>query len=290
MRQVEGSRKKIARAAVAEIVGNPGFLLLCAVVGISACTVSKRHELVTSTTTPSTSSTAPAQSPLRMAITDESYNGELLVVQGKIIGEIPWTPGDVAIRLVGYRDGAVAAKTDANIASLALEGEAPRSIDAGRALPFAISLAEFELSTYQIELLWGRDAYPVLRRTQLPVLAETKLAVEPCPTEAGCESQYRVAAILRNDSPHQIDSVVLGVAYRWVRGQHGEAEPNQQATDQDDARRDGEEEIVLEQLALAPGGERRVSLVVPMVANASPGGRYEPVVRVKVGARERMAE
>ena len=289
MRHVEGPQKFV-KTAVVEVVGSPVFLLFCAVICLSGCAFGGRHEPVESRVTSSVTTSEPARFPLRMAITDESYNGELLVVQGKVIGEIPWTPNDVAIRLVGYRDGAVVAKTDGNIASLALEGEAPSSIDAGGALPFAISLAELELSTYQIELLWGRDASAVLRRSQLPVLAETNLVVEPCAAEAGCESQYRVAATLRNDSPRHIDSVVLGVAYRWVRDQNGEAEPIQQATDRGEAHREGEEEIVLEQLALAPGGERRVSLVVPVVANTSPGGRYEPVVRVKLGERERMGE
>lgn len=89
-----------------------------------------------SPTAPDAGSIATPQAPFRMKVADESYNGDLLVVQGTITGDIAWAPSDVALRLVGYREGKAVGSSAASVAVLSGESGPTAVVDAGGTLPF----------------------------------------------------------------------------------------------------------------------------------------------------------
>lgn len=219
------------------------------------------------------------QAPFRMKVSDESYNGELLVVQGTVTGEIDWVPSDVALRLVGYRDGKAVGSSSASVAVLAGENGPTSVVDAGGALPFSISLTDRDLSNYQIELLWGREALSVVAPRPVPLLHSIRTVVEECSPNDACETQYRVSAVVRNETDEILRVVTLGVSYGWAPdGGLLQSSPSLE----------GEEELVeVADLAIKPGGERQLSLVVPFVPLLKRGGRFEPVVRLVAGSSRR---
>ena len=211
------------------------------------------------------------QAPFRMKVSEESYNGELLVVQGMVTGEIDWAPSDVALRLVGYRDGKAVGNSSASVAVLAGENGPTPVVDGGGSLPFSISISDRDLSHYQIELLWGREAQSVVAPLPVPLLHSVRAVVESCPPEEACETRYRVSAIVRNETEQILPAVTLGVSYGWAPD--GGTVP-------ESSRPEGEELVEVGGLAIRPGGERPLSILVPVVPSFKRGGRFEPVVRL----------
>lgn len=211
------------------------------------------------------------QAPFRMKVLDESYNGDLLVVQGEVTGEIDWAPGDVALRLVGYREGKTVGSSAASVAALAGESDPVSVVDAGGSLPFSLSLNDRDISHYQIELLWGREAQSVVAPRPVPLLHSVTTVVEECPPEEGCETRYRVSATVRNETDEWLDVVALGVSYGWAPD-GGVVEQTSQPS--------GEEVVEIRDFLLKPGGERPLSIVIPFIPSLKRGGRFEPVVRL----------
>jgi len=222
---------------------------------------------------------APLQSPFQLSVADESYDGEMLSVSGTVVGAIPWAPHEVAIQLVGYREGKEAVRATTSVAALAQfqdpAEEIEPVIDAGGEVPFAATINARELAHYQLELLWGKDAQYALAIAQRPTLAEVRTNIESCQSPDECQEQFRVSATLHNGGSARVDEVTLGISYGWVP--EGEISPSP-ITDRDTP--EGEELLTLSDLSLNPGDDYPLSIVVPMTPSNRTGGHFEPTIRV----------
>ena len=222
---------------------------------------------------------AAPQSPFQLSVADELYDGDKLVVSGTVVGAIPWAPYEVAIQLVGYRDGKEAVRATTSVAALAkIQNPADKIepvIDAGGALPFAAAINARELAHYQLELLWGKDAKHALLLAQRPTLGEVFTAVESCRNGDECKEQFRVSATLHNAGIERINEVTLGISYSWIA--EGDTMPVP-INDRDTP--EGEELLSLSELSLEPGDDYPLSIVVPMPPSSKAAGRFEPMVRV----------
>lgn len=222
----------------------------------------------------------PLQSPFQLTISDESYTGDTLIIRGGVTSAIPWTPQEVAIQLVGYREGKEAARSTMSVAALAEREDVPPVFDAEEELRFSASISGRDLAHYQIELLWGKDAERALSRAQRPELLNLRVTTEPCRDGGNCKEQYRISASLRNGGTTPLDDQTVGISYRWVPdGQAGALNRFEARSDYSE-QIEGEEFFTLHDLSLAPGADHPLSLVVPLAQSTETGGRFEPYVRL----------
>lgn len=221
----------------------------------------------------------PLQSPFQLTISDESYTGDTLIVRGVVTSAIPWTPQEVAIQLVGYREGKEAVRSTMAVAALAEREDVPPVFDAEEELRFSASISGRELAHYQIELLWGKDAERALKLFRRPLIRDILISREPCPNGDGCKEQFRVAAVVKNRSSSLIQELHLGISYIWVVDGVDYSEEYSHSKSAEETI-EGEERIALHNLGLEPGAEYPLSLVVPVPESTMIGGRFEPSVRL----------
>jgi hypothetical protein len=179
----------------------------------------------------------------------------------------------LAVRLQTYQNDKPGGVLEGVVATLAAESPSKTKVEPQQPFPVALSVRGQELTDYQVELLWGAEAAPVIARTGAHgglSLEGIQVATE-APTD-GKPAQFKVTGVLANKGGTDITQVKLAVAYRWV--------PTGTALAFDGQSAQNEQVVEVATPMLGAGGTQAINITVPGVTSEKSGGRYEPTVRI----------
>lgn len=227
--------------------------------------------------------------PFRLEILDELNDGEKLIVRGRAIAKTSWELTKAVVRLTGLtEDGEVrnslfplSSSPVNQVSGVPIEARASlkSTLAPGEKVDFSLELPAKGLSSYQLELLWGSDAEPVLKMAAVPkgpaFLALRKLEVTlrrsltcdfiPCP------STYQLTGELYNSGGATVTDVVLGAGFILTEDQ-GKLALSDQIPE-------NEQRIEVRNIRLAPGEAKAVKVVLDQPILESEG-RIKPVIRI----------
>lgn len=222
----------------------------------------------------------PSVTPFKLEITDESNNGESVVVQGRVVGKRQWTPSQAIVRLT-----ALDAKGERRVSFHKLSDFTPMksSVAKGEPATFSLSIPSSNISNYQLELLWGEDAEPYmgsvkasLREVQKPkeYLALRGLEVHrvpdgSCSSPQECLVSFAIKGEFFNSGSRIIKDVVLKAGFCPA-----------DKLDLPEFILENERRIEVRNVSLKPGATKPFRLTLEKVIPASDTVAYQPVVRI----------
>lgn len=223
-------------------------------------------------------------SPFTLEIVEELNDGANLHIHGRVQSATAWPADDVVVRLSGMRAGEARKVSFYPLAKL--QQQKPDSQLAAQVLPntpldFYLSVPSAELTDYQLEVLWGKEAKSVQPKTNSAAGQEKEgLVLQsinvqrliPNCVAAPCPSTYRLVGSLFNNSSEEVQRVELGVGFVWV--------PTGTNLDLSSQIPQDEENVEITGLNLAPQQSRPFKLDIDRVVPEVPDGSYQPVVRV----------
>ncbi|MBN8549078.1 MAG: hypothetical protein J0M12_07180, partial [Deltaproteobacteria bacterium] len=204
-------------------------MVVCACLSLSACSRKVTAPAATDLNAgvKAENSSQPA-SPFTLEIVEDLNDGSNLHIHGRVQTAAEWPAEDVVVRLSGMKAG-----ESHQVSFFPLNKLQQRQADAkttnrlvpGTPFDFYLSAPSSELTDYQVELLWGKEAKgvsatePPVDPTQAQGLLLQALsiqrviphcAVEPCP------STYRLSGSFLNNSATTVQDAQLGVGFVWV--------------------------------------------------------------------------
>ncbi|RMG41073.1 MAG: hypothetical protein D6719_09305 [Candidatus Dadabacteria bacterium] len=153
--------------------------------------------------------------PFAVKILDEINDGRNLRVIGSISADRPWNPDNVVVRLVGLGQGQEKAE---NVFALSERKKSEKSsagnIGAGEPVSFVLSVPASGLSDYQLEVLWGEDAAPYLKKeSALLEVRNLSYGIKPCASKQNCDDSYVLEGELVNTGKKLVTAARLGLAF-----------------------------------------------------------------------------
>lgn len=228
--------------------------------------------------------------PFRLEVTDELNDGEKLIVRGRVVAKANWELSKAVVRLSGMTDSGevrnsyfplAASKVD-RVAGVPIEAKASMRVElpAGEKIEFSLELPAEGLDSYQLELLWGAEAEPVLKRVSIPkgpaYVALRNLEVQlvrsltcdyiPCP------STYQLTGELYNSGGSTIKKVIIGAGFILTDGKRGKLALSDQIPE-------NEQRIEVQNIRLSPGEGKAVKIVLDQPILESEG-IVKPVIRI----------
>jgi len=238
----------------------------------------------------------PDVTPFILEVVDEGIEGDRLRIKGRIIPKNTRPAAGVVVRLSAL-DRAGKEKTSFhNMADLipggASTGSSGPLLEKNVAQPFTLSLPKEGVSSYQVEVLWGREAepYPPLQKPKAPAAPEPtpipakeppkqfialqnmevhRVPSESCATPDECLITFTITGELFNSGQSTIKEVVI------VAGFAGSDKLDLQGQILENEKR-----VDVPNLRLPPGGMKRFKIslekLVPPTLEVAP----QPVVRI----------
>jgi len=224
-------------------------------------------------------SQAPPAQPFTLKILDELNDGTNFHLRGRVIAKARWDLSQAVVRLTGIKNGQVVNTTHSPLLPFV---KSENSISYTRHHPpqdftFSLSIPSNTITDYQLELLWGAEArgYIAKKEKYSPnalqlrnVKTERRLRC----TKTPCQVAYRITGELINAGTTPINSATLGVGF---------VDRTLQATQPFSAPiPNNETEVVMAEVALAPGASRLIKLDLDQTISEDEEKKYKPVVRV----------
>ncbi len=230
-----------------------------------------------------TSGIDPDVTPFVLEVVEELNDGNQLLVKGRILPKSNWPADAVVVRLSALdRSGQqrVSYHKMKDIVSPSPGGAAPTTLVEGVAQTFSLSLPLKGITSYQLEVLWGKEAEPYTGPLNQPkkdtgqFLALRNMEVhrlpgESCASPDECLVTFTITGELFNSGSATVKDVVI------VAGFGGSDKldlPNQIL--------ENEKRVEVPNLSLAPGSGKRFKIslqkLVPPTAPVAP----QPVVRI----------
>jgi hypothetical protein len=180
---------------------------------------------------PSTDAADDERTPFRLEVVDESNDGRRFRVQGKVVVKADWDAENAIVRLVALTDSGRTERAHFPLANRrvtsaggipveASESAASRQLKAGERVDFTLEVPAAGLISYQLDLLWGKEAEPVLKQARGPAgpglltlrsLEAQKVRDLTC-DYIPCPSKHQVTGELFNAGSGVITRVVLGLS------------------------------------------------------------------------------
>lgn len=222
-------------------------------------------------------------SPFTLEIVEELNDGTNLHIHGRVQSAADWPAEDVVVRLSGMQSGEAKKVAFYPLNKLQQKSESPTlsRVAKGAPVDFYLSVPSAQLTDYQLELLWGREAKTILPASntaagnQAQGLLLQSLNVQrliPNCSAPPCPSTYRLAGNLFNNSNQVVQQAELGVGFIWV--------PKGANLDLSAQIPQDEENVEISGLNLAPQQSRPFNLDIDRVVPEVPNGSFQPVVRV----------
>ena len=217
----------------------------------------------------------PHVMPFALSVEQELNDGKRLYVRAAIEAHADWNTGDAALKLVGYKNGEHVGE---QIAPLSVLGPV---LHAGEKKSIPIVLEAADITDYQLELLWGKEAVPLVNAqeeqstTEEPQVELRNLVITSrrinCTEATTCQLKFAISADLFNATEKVIFHAVLGTGFIWTEGA---------PLDLSKSIPQNESRIELPGLALGPGASRRVQLDLDRTVPERSDGAFRPVLRV----------
>ncbi len=216
------------------------------------------------------------ENPYALRIIDEVNDGQTLHVAAEVKASVPLESLPAVLRLTTLKAGNA---VKVNYYPVAHGKKTAQNSASGRdelTLSYDLSTSSYNITDYQLELLWGEEAREHLasRAKDSPILVLRNVTVQPsgCQGTPACDGKLRIMAELYNPGVVPIPSATLGVGFIWQA--NGDPKPDREDVPQ------REQKISLNSLNLAPGQSRPLNLTVTSDVPTQPGGQYRPVLRL----------
>ncbi|MCO6431212.1 MAG: hypothetical protein J5J00_10155 [Deltaproteobacteria bacterium] len=213
--------------------------------------------------------------PFQLEVVDEVNDGQRLHVLGSISSEADWQMRDVVVKLTGLKEGSLVGVSYLPLQKIASEAAPGGMIRAGEKYSFSLSLPANEITDYQLELMWGRDAAQYLKEigsSQGGTVEIRNIEVttfqEQCGL-TGCTFKHKISGRLVNSTLTPVNRVVLGVGFLKI-------EPGA-ALDLSKQIPENEERVEVPNVSLEPGGSRSIKLDIE---RSVPDPNMKPVMRI----------
>jgi hypothetical protein len=233
------------------------------------------------------------QGPFNLEIFEELNDGQNLYLRAGLRSEIPWEVKQLGVRVTTLKDGESKEIIEKPLSELLSPVVKPRRdvVPASEQIEFAVTVASSEVSDYQLELLWGKEARsvvgiqkvqeiseePVQQKVSLKDLVFTALSVK-C-DKPPCGITYSAVGKLVNLGSEVVEEVRLEVGFQDINiSQSGREAVNTDANEK--LALIAREAITLNQINLQPGAARAIRIGIEESVPARDKDRYKPVVRV----------
>jgi len=222
----------------------------------------------------------PSITPFRLDILEERNDGETLVINGRIIPKTSWSGEDVLVRL-----SAVTSAGEQKVSFHKVKDVVPSGarLASGEPQAFSLTLPSSEVSNYQLEVLWGRDAAPYMDSTKAALkqtkgesefLALRNLEVHrvpdgSCSSPEECLVKFSIKGEFFNSGRALIRDVVLVAGFSPA-----------DKLDLPNQILENERRIEVRNLGLGSGATKPFRLTLEKYVPASDQVAYQPVVRI----------
>jgi hypothetical protein len=179
----------------------------------------------------STEAADDERTPFRLEVVDESNDGRRFIVRGRVVVKADWDAQHAVVRLAALTEGGRTERAHFPLAERRVTSaggipvevpatETIRQLKAGERVDFILEVPAAGLTSYQLDLLWGKDAGPVLEQARVPAgpglltlrnLEAQKVRDLTC-DYIPCPSKHQVTGELFNAGNGTITRVVLGIA------------------------------------------------------------------------------
>lgn len=147
--------------------------------------------------------------PYRIEVIEEINDGAILYVKTKVTTLTDFMDPRSLVKINGLKNGIISQEKS----YLLKEHLHPETQE------LLLDIPSNEITDYQIELLWGKEAETYLSKINTEKLKEISLQsvqvekVKICENET-CHFNYKISGSLQNDSKSQINEVVLGLSFQ----------------------------------------------------------------------------
>lgn len=224
------------------------------------------------TPTPEPVFSAAAESksaPFALDVLEEVNDGSNLHLLLQLTAKAEWDLKNVLVRLASLENGETRGTTLFKVG----ESGSPEA-KPGEPIKFAVSVPSQNMTDYQLELLWGKEAVAAVQSEQklaapgAVTIADLSVSDDNCTQP--CQPKTVISGYLENQSAQVLSSARLGIGFVWVgRGETLDAE-----------QANNERSVSIKGLSLQPGGRREIKFKLSKEVPKSNDGSYQPVVRV----------
>ena len=228
----------------------------------------------------------PDVTPFVLEVLEESNDGKKLVVKGRIIPKTSKPASEVVVRLSALDKAGEERVSFHNmkdvLAGSGSQGKGDPMLEKGVARPFTLSMPLGGITSYQLEVLWGKEAAPFSpaeppsteKKTPKEFIALRNLEVHrvpdaSCVTPNECVVRFTITGDMFNSGTATILDVVILAGFAPA-----------DALDLDSQILENEKRVEVPNLRLAPGASQRFKLSLDKLVPVSMTVAPRPVVRI----------
>jgi hypothetical protein len=228
----------------------------------------------------------PDVTPFVLEVVDEANDGRKLVVKGRLIPKVTKPAAEVVVRLSALDKEGEERVSFHNMKDVLGTGAGTAKgvdmLEKGVAQPFTLSMPLKGITSYQLEVLWGKEAAPFSPAEVAPVeqkepkqfialrnLEVHRIPSESCSSPNECVVRFTITGEMFNSGSGTIKDVVILAGFAPTG-----------TLDLDGQILENEKRVEVPNLRLAPGASQRFKLSlekpVPVTSTVAP----QPVVRI----------
>ena len=228
----------------------------------------------------------PDVTPFVLEVVDEVNDGKKLVVKGRIIPKTTKPASEVVVRLSALDKAGEERVSFHNMKDVLGGGPAekkgPLTLEKGVAQPFTLSMPLKGITSYQLEVLWGKEAAPFSPADSAPAektepkqfIALRNLEVHRVPTEScsspnECVVRFTITGEMFNSGTATIKDVVILAGFAPT-----------DTLDLNSQILENEKRVEVPNLRLSPGSSQRFKLSLDKPVPVSTTIAPQPVVRI----------
>ena len=228
----------------------------------------------------------PDVTPFVLEVVDEVNDGKKLVVKGRLIPKTTKPASEVVVRLSALDKGGEERVSFHNMQDVLSGGPAekkgPLTLEKGVAQPFILSMPLKGITSYQLEVLWGKGATPFspadsasAEKTEpkqfiaLRNLEVHRVPAESCSSPNECIVRFTITGEMVNAGTATIKDVVILAGFAPT-----------DTLDLNSQILENEKRVEVPNLRLSPGASRRFKLSLDKPVPVSTIIAPQPVVRI----------
>jgi hypothetical protein len=228
----------------------------------------------------------PDVTPFVLEVLEEVNDGKKLIIKGRLIPKATKPASEVVVRLSALDKAGEERVSFHNMKDVlggsAAEKQGPLALEKGVAQPFTLSMPLKGISSYQLQVLWGKDAAPFSPADTTPAeqnqpkqfialrnLEVHRVPAESCSSPNECVVRFTITGEMVNSGAATIKDVVIVAGFA----------PSD-ALDLDRQILENEKRVEVPNLRLAPGASQRFKLSLDKAVPVSTVVAPQPVVRI----------
>lgn len=235
----------------------------------------------------SASGADPSATPFKIEVVEELHDGADLVIKGRLTAKSEWPADEVVVRLAALDESGQQRLSFHRMSDLS-----PKSAVLAAGVPetFSLTIPSSGLTNYQLEVLWGRDAGPFLKKETETQPAEPKPAKEEespkqylalrklevhrvpgesCANPNECELKFTITGEFFNSGGATVRNVVIAAGF---------TSPDK--LDLGDQILENERRVEVRNLGLKPGASKPFRLTLEKQVSSVDQSAPQPVVRI----------